>query len=562
MSTARNDQVETNEQAATGRPDEAAQATAGGPAGAASGKGASSSGRASATTASAERSGAAERTADAERSMNFRQRVTLSFAIVAVSTTLLFVIVLSIVWSNQFGTYTRDNMEFLASSAATSLADAYDARGYWSSGELVNAASSVSAADGVGIQILDANGIVVYDSTLSGMEWRSTGELGVDMSLAPSDDAADVVTQPVVDDEGETVGTVRVWVYGSDVLLTQRDENFRASSFEAIGLAGLASVLLSVSMGLIFSRLLTKPVRIISNAAQRIKEGDLSARSNVRGSDDLGQLGTTFDAMADSVQRDRELERRLTSDVAHELRTPLMSILATVEAMQDEVLPCDQEHLALVASETKRLSRLVDSMLRLSRLENGSVRLKIEPVDAVEFVGNIARSHMALLEDAGLTMTFANRTGADSLDVELDRDTITQALTNIISNAMRYTPAPGEVEVALDKGDGEVRVSVRDTGIGIAKEDIGNVFGRFWRAEESRNRVAGGLGVGLAVTKEIVDRHHGHIDVESEQGVGTTFTLHLPLVQPRADEPAEGEEGGHGHAGHSHGHAERGRRGE
>ena len=449
-------------------------------------------------------------------------------------------------------------MEFLASSAAASLADAYDARGYWSSGELVNAASSVAAADGVGIQILDANGVVVYDSTLTGMGKRSAGELELDISLAPSDDAADVVTQPVVDDEGETVGTVRVWVYGSDALLTQRDESFRTSSFEAIGLAGLASVLLSVTMGLILSRMLTKPVRIISNAAQRIKEGDLSARSNVRGSDDLGQLGTTFDAMADSVQRDRELERRLTSDVAHELRTPLMSILATVEAMQDEVLPCDQEHLALVASETKRLSRLVDSMLRLSRLENGSVRLKIEPVDAVEFVGNIARSHMALLEDAGLTMTFANRTGSDSLDVELDRDTITQAVTNIISNAMRYTPAPGEVEVALDKADGEVLISVRDTGIGIAKEDIGNVFGRFWRAEESRNRVAGGLGVGLAVTKEIVDRHHGHIDVESEQYVGTTFTLHIPLTQPHIDEAPEGDEGARGHAGRTHGHAERG----
>lgn len=558
MSTARNEHVETNAPAASGRPAEGAQASVAGSARAVAGGGAPAAERASATTAPGEKGSSAERSADAERTMNFRQRVTLSFAVVSVSTTLLFVIVLSLVWSSQFGTYTRDNMEFLASSAAASLADAYDARGYWSSGELVNAASSVAAADGVGIQILDANGVVVYDSTLTGMGKRSAGELELDISLAPSDDAADVVTQPVVDDEGETVGTVRVWVYGSDALLTQRDESFRTSSFEAIGLAGLASVLLSVTMGLIFSRMLTKPVRIISNAAQRIKEGDLSARSNVRGSDDLGQLGTTFDAMADSVQRDRELERRLTSDVAHELRTPLMSILATVEAMQDEVLPCDQEHLALVASETKRLSRLVDSMLRLSRLENGSVRLKIEPVDAVEFVGNIARSHMALLEDAGLTMTFANRTGVDSLDVELDRDTITQAVTNIISNAMRYTPAPGEVEVALDKADGEVLISVRDTGIGIAKEDIRNVFGRFWRAEESRNRVAGGLGVGLAVTKEIVDRHHGHIDVESEQGVGTTFTLHIPLTQPHIDEAPEGDEGARGHAGRTHGHAERG----
>ena len=286
-------------------------------------------------------------------------------------------------------------------------------------------------------------------------------------------------------------------------------------------------------------------MRAISQAAQRIKEGDLTARSGLSGDDDLGQLGETFDDMAESLERDRELERRLTSDVAHELRTPLMSILATVEAMQDEVLPCDQEHLALVSSETKRLSRLVDSMLRLSRLENGSVRLDIIPVDVVALVRGIATSHQALLEDMGLEMAFENLTGRDELDVELDRDTVTQAVTNIISNAMRYTPAPGKVTVRVAADEDGALVSVSDTGIGIAPEDLDRVFGRFWRAEESRNRVAGGLGVGLAVTKEIVDRHHGMINVESEQGVGTTFTIFLPFEQP-----GHGEHGAEGHGGY------------
>lgn len=463
--------------------------------------------------------------------MSFRQRATLCFAVVAVSTTLLFVLVLSFVWNSQFSAYTRDTMNELASSAASSLAAVYDARGTWTSSSLQSAASNAAGIDDVGIQILNASGVVLYDSTVPS---QHASALDADLSLAPVDSGSkNVVVQPIVAANGATVGTVRVWVYGSDMLLTQRDESFKASSFEAIALAGTVAVVLAVIMGLLFSGMLTKPVRIISSAARRIKEGDFSARSNVRGDDDLGQLGETFDEMADSVERDRELERRLTADVAHELRTPLMSILATVEAMQDEVLPCDQEHLALVSSETKRLSRLVDSMLRLSRLENGSVRLHIQPVDAVEFVGNIARSHAALLEDEGLAMTFTNATGEDSLMVELDRDTVTQAVTNIVSNAMRYTPPPGEVEVTLARQGNDALISVRDTGIGIAKEDINNVFGRFWRAEESRNRVAGGLGVGLAVTKEIIDRHHGRIEVESEQGVGTTFTLRIPLVQPK-----------------------------
>lgn len=467
------------------------------------------------------------------RVVGFRQRVTLSFAAVAVSTTLLFVVVLTLVWNNQFASYTRTTMENLAESTAAALARVYNTRSYWSTSQIDAAAAGAASTDGVGIQVLNADGVVLYDSTRittgATTMWDSSGAREISSSKMT----------------GKEVGVVRVWAYGSDLLLTQRDKSFRDSSFEAIALAAVASVVLAVLMGLVFSRALTRPVRAISQAAQRIKEGDLTARSGLSGDDDLGQLGETFDDMAESLERDRELERRLTSDVAHELRTPLMSILATVEAMQDEVLPCDQEHLALVSSETKRLSRLVDSMLRLSRLENGSVRLDIIPVDVVALVRGIATSHQALLEDMGLEMAFENLTGRDELDVELDRDTVTQAVTNIISNAMRYTPAPGKVTVRVAADEDGALVSVSDTGIGIAPEDLDRVFGRFWRAEESRNRVAGGLGVGLAVTKEIVDRHHGMINVESEQGVGTTFTIFLPFEQP-----GHGDHGAEGHGGY------------
>ena len=472
--------------------------------------------------------------------LSFRSRVTLSFAVVALLTTVFFVVVLTVVWNNQFSTYTRETMEEYARSTADSIARAYETRGYWSMSAVQDVMGSNSLTDSVGVQVLDNNGVAKYDNTwILGI----SGTSATDLSLAPDPSDENMVIEPIVTSDGATVGTVRVWVYGSDTLLTPRDESFRSSSMIVLCVGGTAAVVLAAAVGFVVSRMLTKPVRSISTAAQRIKEGDLTARSNVGGSDDLGQLGETFDAMAESIEKDRELERRLTSDVAHELRTPLMSILATVEAMQDEVLPCDQEHLALVGSETKRLSRLVDSMLRLSRLENGSVRMHIELHDLVDFVQGIATGHRALLEEAGLEMRFENRTGADELEVEFDRDTLTQAVTNIVSNAMRYTPAPGSVTISVASQDGEARIAVADTGIGIAKEDINRVFGRFWRAEESRNRVAGGLGVGLAVTKEIIDRHHGRIEVASEQGVGTTFTLCLPLKQPSPDERRSGGEG-------------------
>ena len=457
----------------------------------------------------------------------FRRRMMLAMAVVALFTSAVFIIVLALVWNTQFNDYTRDSLEEYATSTAQALGREYDTRGYWSTAAVYNAIGSTATIEDMGMQVRNANDVVVYDNTWVGADADGIGEI----SLAP--DASSMVSCPVLNAAGETVGTVNAWVYGSDVFLTTRDQDFRRSSFIAIGISGLAAVAFALLLGFVFSRAISQPVRTISTAAQRIKEGDLSARSGVKGGDDVGQLGETFDEMAESIEKDKELERRLTSDVAHELRTPLMSITATVEAMQDGVYPCDQEHLALVDSEARRLSRLVDSMLRLSRLESGSVRLNIESIDVIDFVRGIYMSHEALLADTGLDLVFENNTGVDELPCEFDRDTVTQAVTNIISNAMRYTPVPGSVTVGVSQRDGCARISVKDTGIGIAQEDIQRVFSRFWRAEESRNRVAGGLGVGMAVTKEILDRHHGTIEVESEPGKGSTFTLVLPLVQPK-----------------------------
>lgn len=456
------------------------------------------------------------------RSLSFRGRVALSFALMTLFTSILFVVVLSFVWSGQFGAYTRENMEEIATSTASSLAHEYDLRSYWDVSELQGLLSVTDMFDGVGVQVLNSGGVPIYDNT-----WL----LDSNISLAP--DSSSMVSEPIISESGTQVGTVNVWAMGSDTLLTAKDMSFRRVSLQGIVGAAVAALVISVVAGFVFSRTLTKPIRSISSTAQRIKEGDLTARTGVRGPDDIGQLGETFDEMAESIEKDRELEKRLTADVAHELRTPLMSILATVEAMEDEVMPCDQEHLALVDGETKRLSRLVDSMLRLSRLENGSVRMHFGPIDAVDFIRGIASSHLALLAESGLELTFENRTGQGAFTVELDRDTITQAVTNLLSNAMRYTPAPGKVTIWIDGDTDEVRIGVSDTGIGISKENLSRVFGRFWRAEESRNRAKGGLGVGLAVTKEIVDNHHGHVEVASEVGVGTTFTIVIPREQPK-----------------------------
>ena len=205
-----------------------------------------------------------------------------------------------------------------------------------------------------------------------------------------------------------------------------------------------------------------------------------------------------------------------------------MAMLATVEAMQDGVLPCDDERLGTLGYETRRLSRLVDAMLQLSRMENGTTKFKPQRTDVVGLVRGIVVSQEQLFADRGLRLRFNSETPRKECYAEIDRDMVRQAVINFMSNALRYTPEGGWVVVNVSQDRTDVLISVSDTGIGIAKEELAKVFSRFWRSDASRERASGGLGVGLAVTKEIADRHHGYVSVESELGKGTMFTLHLP----------------------------------
>ncbi|MCR9035888.1 HAMP domain-containing histidine kinase [Tractidigestivibacter sp. KD21] len=457
--------------------------------------------------------------------------MAISFALTAVMTAAIFVMVLAVVWESQFKAYTRSNMQSLAQSAADTLAIGYDAAGAWTPEVIANASSiSVSSPD-VSLQVLDEDGNVLYDDSVDASHH---GDSGVNTGTTAVPTASEsVVTASVVDAKGKTVGTVRLWAFGSDALLTSSDAKFRESSYSAIAAAAAIAVVLAVIIGYFVSRSLTKPIQRITRTASQIRNGDLTARTGVRGTDEIGQLGETFDDMATSLEKDLKLEHRLTSDVAHELRTPLMAILATVEAMQDGVLPADDEHLETLASETRRLSRLVDAMLKLSRLENGTTELKIERTDVVYLVKSLVSSQHQLFHEKGLHLRFKDDTAHGECQADVDPDLIREAVVNLMSNAMRYTDEDGWVVVSVSSDHSDAIISVRDTGIGIAKEDIPQTFSRFWRSDVSRERVSGGLGVGLSITKEIVDRHNGTISVDSELGKGTTFTIRVPLNRGR-----------------------------
>lgn len=470
---------------------------------------------------------------DTRSGMSYATRMASSFALTSVMTVLVLVGVVAVVWSGVFSDYTRANMTDIAQSTAQRLAQEYELNGAWSTSYLASVADSTLSSDDIGLQVVDAEGTILYDDSWPAAAMVGSTQGGSEpsshslISSAPTDAAASV-TRDITLTDGTVVGQVRLWVFGSDALLSKADTAFRDRTFNAMFLASIIAVAISVIIGILVSRMLTNPLRRITGTAKQIRDGDLSARTGLKGDGEIDRLGETFDEMATSLEKDLKHERRITSDVAHELRTPLMAMLATVEAMQDGVLPTDDEHLETVASETRRLSRLVQQMLDLSRMENRTAPLKLERIDTVSFVRRIVDSQQQLFSDHDLRLRFSDDTQGRPSDIEADPDMVTQAVVNLMSNAMRYTPEGGWVVVSVRTSRRNVQIIVSDTGIGIAKEDLSRIFGRFWRADASRAREAGGLGVGLSVTKQIVERHHGYISVESELGKGTTFTIHLP----------------------------------
>ena len=431
-------------------------------------------------------------------------------------TALIAVLVLAIAWESPLTEYTMRNMQEAADATAEELAESYEENGGWTGEEHV--ASSFYGTSMVAVQAYDLDGHLIAQN-------EDAEQAGPDTDSKESSHSV----SSTIEVRGQTIGYVVAWpLGGTEQALTESDIELRNSMYGAMILASGIAVVISCLIGYLVANGVVSPIKKITQTAQEIKSGNLSARTNLVGTDEISQLGMTFDDMAQSIESDRELERRLTSDVAHELRTPLMAMQATIEAMADGVMPADAENLNMLDNEVVRLGKLVDAMLKLSRLENRSNPMNEQELDLGETLEELAFNQQMLMEESGLEFEYSYE---PEIMVMADPDLIKQATANLLSNAVRYTPAGGKVTMEVRRHNVMAQIIVQDTGIGMKQEDLKHIFSRFWRADSGRERSSGGLGIGLAIVKEIVDRHNGWVHVESEEGVGSTFTINIPLIK-------------------------------
>ena len=295
-----------------------------------------------------------------------------------------------------------------------------------------------------------------------------------------------------------------------------------AGALVPLAILAVFVVAASVARGL---RRLAVPLGDLIDAAESVEAGDYGVRVRPRGPRELRSLARAFNAMSARLETSEEQRRRLLADVTHELRTPLTIMQGNLEALLDGLYPADAGHLAPILDETRVLSRLIDDLRTLSLAEAGALTLHREPTDIAALVGDSVASFRAQADGAGVALTAA--IDGTLPQTEIDPVRMREVLSNLLSNALRYTPHGGSVRVGASASDGRVLVSVRDTGPGIAADALPHVFDRFYKSEESR-----GAGLGLAIAKSLVVAHGGHIEAMSAPGQGTEMRITLPVAGP------------------------------
>ncbi|PKN88129.1 MAG: two-component sensor histidine kinase [Chloroflexi bacterium HGW-Chloroflexi-8] len=324
---------------------------------------------------------------------------------------------------------------------------------------------------------------------------------------------------------------------GNDAQLMEMElfTNYTASVKEALSLAAIAALIASVLASFFISRQVVTPVQRMMKLSHRIAEGEYEERLTVsRGEqpnqlDELDQLALSFNQMADKLEKTETMRRQLIGDVTHELRTPLAAIKGYLEGLMDGVLAAEPNTYQQVHTEIDRLQRLVNDLQELSRMEAGAFQLKPVSVSLSGLIETIRGNLWHQFEDKGIQLE--TQVEPHLPNIMVDKDRILQVLTNLVGNALQYTPSGGKVSIQAARDKSEILISISDTGIGIALDHLPFIFNRFYRTDKSRTRASGGSGIGLTIAQALVKAHHGRIWAESAgEGKGSSFHFTLPAA--------------------------------
>jgi two-component system sensor histidine kinase BaeS len=313
---------------------------------------------------------------------------------------------------------------------------------------------------------------------------------------------------------GQQIGTLEV-----SELKPLREGIFLSRSNRFLLLSILVIGGLAIIVSVLFSRRLTRPIKELALAASAISKGNFKGRVSIQRRDEVGELSETFNRMAQTLETQESLRRKLIADVAHELRTPLGVMRGELEGMMDGLIPNDTARLQSLHDETGRLKTMVDGIEELNQAEASVLSLRMQHYRIKPFLENIVERYRNVFQEKGVALELAC---SHEIEINADPERVSQIIVNLLSNALRATNSGGHVSVSVLPVDSELGISVEDTGSGIAEKDLPFIFERFYHGP------GGGLGIGLTIVRELVEAHGGRVEAKSAIGKGSRFTLFLP----------------------------------
>ncbi|EGT4143125.1 HAMP domain-containing histidine kinase [Clostridium perfringens] len=323
---------------------------------------------------------------------------------------------------------------------------------------------------------------------------------------------------------GEKIGEVRVKFYGP-IFYMQNELVFLDIVNKIILGIGVLLILASTIIGFIISRSITRPINKLMTKAKYISKGEYDKKIEINTDIlEINDLINSINNLSQSIKEQENIRKRLTGDISHELKTPLTNIQSHLEAMIDGIWEPTEERLLSVKEEAERLSSLVSDMQKLNKYDEASIKLKKDNVNISDIICFVIFQFSNLAKSKNIKIEYEKK----NINLYCDKDKITQALVNILSNAIRYSNEGSTIFIEEKLKDNKVIISIEDQGIGISEEDLKYVFERFYRADKSRTRATGGTGIGLTIVKSIVSSHGGEVKLESKLGEGSKFTIILP----------------------------------
>jgi two-component system sensor histidine kinase BaeS len=445
-------------------------------------------------------------------------KLTLAFVLVGLTGSILVTVIIQSRTRSAFSNFIRNQQE---QSVADNLVLYYESTGSWAGvsndiyylqeGPWTRAPNSPGGPSGGNpFTLVGTDRVVIYSN--------QPNEIGQTLSKSTLSGAI------VLKSNNQNIGWLILTPIQGNFTPNTPEATFLQNVNSATLLSALVAVLLALVLGGVLSFTMTRSLRELTDATVDIAMGKFGKQVSVRTKDEIGELATSFNQMSLELERATNARQQMTADIAHDLRSPLSVISGYAEALNDKKLPGNEEVYGILLQETKHLDRLVDDLRLLSLADTGELPLTRQPTSLRGLLERVTARHLVSSKQSQIELVIDAAEHLPQVDVDVER--MSQVLDNLIMNAFRYTPQGGKVILRAAATDGSVEIRVKDTGKGIATEDLPHIFDRFYRGDKSRPH-DGESGLGLAIAKSIVEAHGGKISVESTLGEGAEFIISL-----------------------------------